>query len=246
MLLYKFTTSAEIAKQISIGIFRFYELSKYIKMEDSVGRSDAAECSVSFPETEWSAFPGKLPTAYFGGVGFQCISIKLSEDYIRQYFVFCMSTVISDDVMGDSKYIVELRADIFETFEMLLCPPKNIDGNKFFSHGTVAYYDIHSHPDPLLDDKWREVYIKHSDFKHQHEYRAALFASDHFFNRVRHKPMLIERNIFHKNGSKMSFKLKLSIHSDIDADGWRYVQFDVSEFSANLKLEPSKITVLAD
>ena len=245
MLLYKLTTSLEIAKQISVGIFRFYELTKYIKIEDTVGRLDKDECSVSFPKKEWSKFPEKLPTATLDGVEFKCASIKFSEDYIKQYFVFCTSKVINDTVIRDSKYAVELHLDIFETFEMLLCPPKsdslNANGNKFFSHSPVAYYDIHNHPDPLLEDTWREIYIKHSDFKHQHEYRAALFASDHFFNRVRNEPMVIERNIFNKNGKKIDFNLKLSINSGIDTDGWRYVQFDISEFSANLKPEPSKI-----
>ena len=50
VLLYKFTTSLDIAKQISVSIFRFYELVKYIKIEDNAGRSDINECSITFPE----------------------------------------------------------------------------------------------------------------------------------------------------------------------------------------------------
>lgn len=247
MLLYKFTTTSEIARQLSVGIFRFYELTKYIKIEDSFGRSDTAECSVIFPERESLAFPEKLPTVSFNGVEFKCVSVQPSDDYIKQYFVFCTSTIINNRVIGDSKYVVELHVDMFETFEMLLNPPlenySKLNGYKFFSHSPVTYYDIHNHPEPLLGNKWREVYVKHSDFMHQHEYRAALFASDHFFNRVRNKPMVIERRVF-KNGQKLDFNLKLAIHSDIDADGWRYVEFDISEFSANLNLGASKITTL--
>lgn len=244
MLLYKLTTSSDIARQISIGIFRFYDLTKYIKIEDSAGRSDVNECSLIFPEKEWSAFPEKLPTASYNGIEFKCAGIQPDEDYIRQYFVFCMSTVMNDGVIGDAKYVVDLHLDIFETFEMLLCLSEsdalNSNGNKFFSHSPVDYYNIHKHPKPLLGNRWREVYIKLSDFEHQNEYRAALFASEHFFNRVRNEPMVIERNIF-KNGKKFDFNLKLSIHSGVDADGWRYFQFDISEFAANLKLEPSRI-----
>ena len=156
MLLYKFTNTPEIARQLSIGIFRFYELTKYIKMEDSVGRSDPAECSVSFPEEEYRLFPDQIPIASFNGVEFKCISMQPGDDHIKQYFVFCMSTIIDDAVMGDSKYVVELSTDMFETFEMVLCPPENAhlnaNGYKFFSHAPVAYYDIHQHP-TLLGEK---------------------------------------------------------------------------------------------
>ncbi len=248
MLLYKFTPSLEIAEQISVGVFRFYELTKYIKIEDEVGRSDTAECSVSFTEEECEAFLEKLPTGSYNGVEFKCNGIRPNDEYIRQYFAFCMSTEMNDHAIRDSKYLVELHADIFETFMMILCSSENeslnTDGARFFSHGPVEYYDIHNHPEPFIGDRWREVYVKHSDFNYQHEYRAALFASNHFFDRIREKPMVIERRIFGFKGEKMDFNLKISLRSGLDDDGWRYVEFDVSEFSANLNSEPSKITVL--
>jgi hypothetical protein len=248
-MLYKFTTSPEIARQISIGLFRFYELIKYIKIEDSAGRSDTNECSLSFTEIDCSTHPEKLPTASFNGVEFKCISAKPDDKYISQYFVFCMSTVMNANVIGDSTHVVELSADIFDTFEMLMRPrgfhSSSTEGNKFFSHGPVEYYNVQNHPAPFMNEKWREVYIKHSDFKHQHEYRAALFASDHFFHRIRNEPMVIARAIF-QNGIKMDFDLKLSVHSGTDADGWRYIEFDVSEFSANLKVRPCKVSEITN
>ncbi len=247
-MLYKFTPTLEIAKQISIGIFRFYELTKYIKIEDEVGRSDPAECSVSFPQKEHKEFPEKLPTGSFNGIEFQCISIKPDDTYISQYFVFCTSSEMNDNTIGDSKYVVELYEDNFELFSQLLDMPEddssNTNGNRFFSHGQVSYYNIHKHPEPFIGDKWREVYLKHSDFYYQKEYRAALFASDHFFERTLDKPLVVEQEIFTTKAEKMSFKLKLSLRSGIDEDGWRYVEFDLSEFAANMCPEPSKIIEL--
>ena len=88
MMLYKFTPTLEIAKIVSTGIFRFYELTKYIKMEDEAGRLDSEECSVSFPSSEYESHPELLPTGSFKGVEFQCISIRNDEEYIRQYLCF--------------------------------------------------------------------------------------------------------------------------------------------------------------
>lgn len=248
-MLYKFTTSPEIAKRISMGTFRFYELIKYIKIEDIAGRSDVNECSLAFTEIECATHPKKLPTTSFNGVEFKCISAKPDDKYISQYFVFCMSTVMNAGVIGDSTHVVELSEDIFNTFEMLMCPQaahsSNTDGYKFFSHGPVEYYNVHNHPAPFMNERWREVYIKHSDFKHQHEYRAALFASDHFFHAIQNEPMVIARPIF-QNGMKMDFYIKLSVQSGTDADGWRYIEFDVSEFSANLKVGPCKVSEIAN
>jgi hypothetical protein len=244
-MLYKFTTSLEIAKQISLGVFRFYELTKYIKIEDATGRSDSNECSLSFTEMECAAHPEKLPIASFNGVEFRCSSSKPDENYINQYFVFCMSTVVNADVIGDSTHVVELSEDIFDTFEMLMRPDgvhlSNSEGHKFFSHALVEYYDIHNHPTPITHERWREVYSKHSRFKYQHEYRAALFASDHVFNRIRKDPIVIAKAMF-QNDVRIDFDLQLSVHSGIDADGWRYIEFDISEFSANITAEPSKIS----
>jgi len=245
MKLYKFTPSFEIAEKISIGIFRFYELTKYIKIEDEVGRSDPGECSVSFPPKEYENFPEKLPTGSFGGVEFKCVSIKNNEEYIKQYFVFCMSTKKDEKAIGDSKYVVELYKDNFDLFIRLLNEPfddsENSEGRQFFSHGEVEYYDIHNHPKPILGSMWREVYLKHADFKYQSEYRAAFFASDHFFNRVMANPMVIEKNIFTKDKKPMGFNLELYIQSGIDGEGWRFLEIDISKFAANISPEPNKI-----
>jgi len=243
-MLYKFTNSHAISRHISIGIFRFYELTKYIKMEDGAGRSDLNEGSVSFPENEYGVHPERLPIASFRGVKFKCISIRPDDKYISQYFVFCMSTVMATDAISDATHLVELNEDIFETFEMLLTPrekdQQDISGHKFFSHGPVEYYNIAKHPTPLGQEKWREIYSKHSDFQHQCEYRAALFVSDDFFDRIQHEPMVSARAIY-REGIKLDFDLKVVIQSGTDADGWRYIELDASEVSANLTDGPSRV-----
>lgn len=248
MRLFKFVPTQAIAQQISNGVYRFYELIKYKRLEEDTGRSDFAEGSVSFTENEIKCFPKKLPIASFNGVEFSCASFAPDEDYLRQYFVFCMSTQNDGRAIGDSRYAVQLDVDIFGLFEMLLPTPAGrnteVRGTKFFSHGRVEYYDIHKHPTPIGDDQWREVYLKHSSFAYQYEYRAALFASNHFFERVGTKPMLAERSIFDVNGNKMDFNLKLLIRSGVDEAGWRYVEYDVSEFQANLLKEPSPVLTL--
>lgn len=245
MTLYKFTTSAEIARLISIGVFRFYELVKYVKMEeDNLGRSDANECSVTFPEDEYIKYPEKLPTASFGGINFKCISISLPEEHIKQYFVFCMSTGASSDVIGDSTHVVELSEDMFQTFEMIFTKqkvePQADVGYKFFSHGPVEYYNIDRHPVPYGPEKWREIYVKHSKFAHQQEYRAAIFASDLFFEKLKSGPTTLTRKIY-RDGKQMNFDLNLVISSGTDANGWRYLELDISEFSANICSEPCKV-----
>ena len=223
MVLYKFTPELEIAEQISVGIFRFYELTKYIKIEDDVGRADSAECSVSFSPKEYESFPEKLPTGSFKGIEFKCISTGNDNEYIKQYFVFCMSTEMNEKTIEDSRYVVELYRDNFELFMQLLNTPEedsvNTDGYKFFSHGEVEYYNIHNHPKPFVGNRWHEVFVKHSDFDYQNEYRAAFFASDHFFERTSDKPMVIERKIFTKNKEPIDFNLKLSLRSGIDGEG---------------------------
>ncbi|RDE19419.1 hypothetical protein DV711_11015 [Motiliproteus coralliicola] len=245
MKLYKFTPSLEIAERISVGIFRFYELTKYIKMEDEVGRSDSEECSVGFPRKEYEAFPEKLPTGSFRGIEFKCIRSGNDEEYIKQYFVFCMSTKSDEKAIGDSKYIVELYKDNFDLFMQLLNEPyedsKNPDGRKFFSHGEVEYYDIHNHPKPIVGEFWREVYLKHAEFEYQSEYRAAFFVSDHFFNRVRDNPMVIEKKIYHKDKAPMDFNLELYVQSGIDDEGWRFLEIDISKFAANISPDSSNI-----
>ena len=184
MKLYKFTPSLEIAEKISVGIFRFYELTKYIKVEDEVGRSDPNECSVSFPPKEYEKHPKKLVTGSFRGVEFKCISARNDEEYIKQYFVFCMSTRMDERAIGNSRYVIELHKDNFDLFMRLLNEPfenrSNPEGRQFFSHGEVEYYNINKHPKPFVGNMWREVFVKHSGYDNQNEYRAAFFASDHF------------------------------------------------------------------
>lgn len=243
--LYKFTPSLEIAEIISSGIFRFYELTKYIKIEDKVGRSDTGECSVSFPPKEYEKSPEKLPTGSFRGVEFKCISAGNDEEYIKQYFVFCMSTARDEKAIGDSRYAVELYKDNFDLFMQLLNEPykdsENPEGRQFFSHAEVEYYNINKHPKPIIGSMWREVFLKHSNFEPQKEYRAAFFTSDHFFNRVIDNPMVIEKKIFTKDKEPLDFNLELYVRSGIDDDGWRYLEIDISEFAANISSESSKI-----
>ncbi len=245
MLLYKFVPKLEIAEQVSLGIFRFYELTKYIMLEtDGTGRTDAGEGSVSFPDEVTPSFVAKLPTASFNGVEFQCQGIHLSEDYLRQYFIFCMSVAKSDRAIGDAKFTVELDTDIFEMFDQFLHefygfnPDK---GTRIFSHGAVEYYDIDNHPRPFGDERWREVYLKHARFSHQQEYRAALFVSDAFFDRTSVTSMVVKRKIYEESGTPRPYDLTFLLRSGVDPEGWRYIEIDVSEFQANLVGEPCEI-----
>ena len=43
MLLYKFVPTHQIAEIVSNGVFRFYDLTKYVAFEDETGRFDE-EC----------------------------------------------------------------------------------------------------------------------------------------------------------------------------------------------------------
>lgn len=250
MKLYKFTPSLDIAEKISVGIFRFYELTKYIKIEDEVGRSDSAECSVSFLPEEYEKFPEQLPTVSFNGIEFKCISARNDEEYITQYFVFCMSTKRDKKAIGDSKYAVELHKDNFDFFMQLLNEPyeesENPDGRKFFSHGEVEYYDIYNHPKPIIDEFWREVYRKHAEFKYQSEYRSAFFTSDHFFNQTMDNPMVIEKKIYSKDKKPMGFNLELYVQSGVDDEVWRFLEIDISTFAANISPESSNIIEVAE
>jgi hypothetical protein len=248
MRLYKFVPSAEIAQRVAIGVYRFYELIKYKRLEEGTGRSDLTEGSITFTENECKSFPEQMPIASYNGVEFRCASVAPDDEYLQQYFVFCMSTENKGRTIGDCHYAVELNTDIFALFEMLLPTPGTHEGGgrrtKFFSHGPVEYYDIHNHPVSIEADQWREVYLKHSDFSHQYEYRAALFASPYFFEKAGKNPMLIEREIFGATANKIDFKLRLLIRSGIDQAGWRYVEFDVSDFQAQLLPEPCQVLTL--
>lgn len=244
MRLYKFLPTLKIAKQVSDGVFRFYELVKYIKLEDYTGRSDSAEGTIDFPDDGSRDFIDKLPTGSFRGVEFKCKSVSPSQVYLRQYFVFCMSTERTEAAIGGCSFAIELDTDYFETIAMFLNLSADISANvglRFFSHDVVEYYDIDHHPGSIENNRWREVYFKDASFRYQKEYRAALFVPDSFFERSCKRPEVIEHPIYDENGRQMSFNFKLLLRFGLDESGWRYVEIDVSEFQANLIGEPNKI-----
>jgi hypothetical protein len=243
MLLYKLTPSKEIAQKIAKGIFRFYELPKYIDLEENTGRADESEGAVAFLEFEINQFTEKLPKGSFDGIEFFCGRISPSKEFLQQYFVFCMSTEYSNLAIEDCNYIVELDTDMFETCEMILSSPDNIDvdGRKLFSHGPIEYYDIHNHPSSLSNRQWNEVYRKHSIFAYQNEYRAAFFVSEHFLNKCNKDPIVFERKIYDMNKNEMNFKLCFSVKTGADEQGWRYIELDISEFQLNITGSLSKI-----
>ncbi|WP_138924574.1 hypothetical protein [Sulfitobacter sp. BSw21498] len=185
MLLYKFVPTVEIAGQVAKGVYRFYELTKYRKLEENTGRSDPSEGTLSFPNEEIQRYPDALPIGSFNGVEFSCVRVSLDDDYLSQYFVFCASIESSESAIGGCNYMVELDTDIFDVFEMLLptptLPGTNPDGTKFFSHAPVEYYDINNHPARMEGEAWKEAFIKHNKFRYQNEYRAAMFISDEYF-----------------------------------------------------------------
>ncbi len=244
MLLYKFLPSREIAEQVSLGTFRFYELMKYIQMEDSEGRSDSDECSIAFPKHEWTSFPHKAPKGSFRGVEFSIASTRPSLDYIQQYFVFCTSTRKDAASIGDAKYAVELNSDIFDLFEIVLSEAlqqEKSEDLKLFSHGNIVYYDIHNQPDYKGHKRWKDVYLKHKVFSYQCEYRASLFISGQFFDELSVEPLQIANELYDPNFKKMNFDLKIYLRAGVDSSGWRYIEIDTNEFSKNLCSEPSKI-----
>lgn len=247
--LYKYVAELEIAHAISNGVYRFYDLTKYMNMEDEHGRTDEGECSVTFQKEEYESAPEKLPVGSFRGVEFHCASMKPDDDYISQYFVFCMGSRVSDGVIGDSRYRVEVNRDVFDLLSTLLNPSDtpfiDEEGRKTFSHGAVEYYDIHNHPNPLSNQMWREVFVKHRSFMHQREYRASLFISDARFNRICNEGEVTGRDVYDVERVKMDFRLEFHLRAGRDGDGWRYIEIDTSEFAENLKVGPSKIVELA-
>lgn len=242
VLLYKYVPSQDIARQISKGIFRFYELTKYRKLEEKTGRSDPSEGSLGFPEKDYRNFPHKLPIASFRGIEFSCIHISPDDKYLSQYFVFCASTQSSESAIDGCGYSVELDTDIFDVFEMLLPTPANDRGMKFFSHAPIEYYDVHHHPGKFDGENWKEAYIKHRQFSYQNEYRAAMFVSDQYFDRARTAPIVYRREARDSEGKPLD--LKLVIQSGTDDVGWRYLELDISEFQAELLSEPFPIRSL--
>ncbi len=245
MQLYKFVPTLEIAKQVSEGVFRFYELLKYIKLEEDTGRSDGTEGSVSFTDDGIKGFIDKLPTASLEGIDFQCESTSLPDELLQQYFVFCMSTAKTEAVIGDCSFAVELETDYFETFGMVLNETVTgvaDGGQRFFSHDTVEYYDIDNHPASIEDSHRREVYVKQSSFEYQQEYRAALFAPGFLFDGISKMPMLINRAVYdNESKQRMPFNLEFLLRSGVDECGWRYMENDVSKFQANLVGKQNKI-----
>lgn len=247
MLLYKFVPTVEIAGQVANGVYRFYELTKYRKLEENTGRSDPSEGSLSFPNTEIQRNPDALPIGSFNGIEFSCVSVSLDDDYLSQYFVFCVSIERSESAIGGCKYMVELDTDIFDVFEMLLPTPTlpggNPDGKKFFSHAPVEYYDINNHPSPMEGEAWKEVYIKHNKFSNQREYRAAMFISEKYFAKAGADPLIYRRHGLDKAGNPLD--VKLSVSSGTDEAGWRYLELDVSEFQRAILPEPIGFSTLS-
>ena len=247
-LLYRYVAELEVAQAIASGIFRFYELTKYMKMEDEHGRADGSECSVTFPEKEYASAPEKLPVASLDGIEFHCISIQPDEAYISQYFVLCMSTEATENVLGDSTYRVDIHRDHFETLSLLLNTSDDSggdsDGLRFFSHGLVEYYDIDNHPTPIPNERWKEVYVKHRRFMHQHEYRAAFFINDSAVERISNQSEVIRRAIRHTDGSPMGFDLEFHRRAGRDSEGWRYIEIDTSEFAEKVGVKPGRIVEL--
>ena len=247
-ILYRYVAELEVAQVISQGIHRFYDLTKYMKIEDEHGRSDSAEGAVTFPEEEYISNPEKLPVASYNGIEFHCISMRVNEEYLSQYFVLCMSTEASESVLSDSKYRVEIHRDEFETLSLFMNPSVSSHddnhGLKFFSHGPVEYYDIDNHPAPIPNERWKEVYVKHRRFMHQHEYRAAFFINDSAVERISNQSEVIRRIIYLRDGRNTELELKFHFRAGRDDDGWRYIEIDTSDFRANLNLKPARITEL--
>lgn len=247
MLLYKFVPTAAIARQVAKGGFRFYELTKYRKIEEETGRSDPSEGSLSFTDDEVRESPEALPTGSFGGVEFSCISISPDENYLSQYFVFCVSTERAESAIDGCNYSVELDTDIFDVFEILLPTPEtpagNQDGLKFFSHAPVEYYDVKNHPARMGGQRWKEAYIKRSEFSHQREYRAAMFVSEQFFARAANRNLVYRRPALDGTGNALD--LKLLIRSGTDEAGWRFLELDISEFQSAILPEPVKFETLS-
>lgn len=216
-------------------------------MEDEEGRADEMEGSIGFKKEESEAFPNKMmkvtliPQNGDTPIVMSCSNIKQDKNFLKQYFVFCLS---KSDVrpIKDSGYAVVLNSDIFDFFEKLFMPPEGDvihGGRKMFSHGEVLYYDIHNHPTNISNELWKEVFLKHSKFKPQDEYRAALFISDKYFNRIE----LSEEKKFlevSKNGEKMDCKIEIKLKAGVDEYRWRYVEIDTRDINKKLNLPCSQ------
>ena len=76
----------------SNGIWRFYELKKYITIEDNL-KKDECEGKILF-DTD------KMPEASFKGLKFKFNGIKPDEKYLSQYFILCFSKERPDFIEG--------------------------------------------------------------------------------------------------------------------------------------------------
>ncbi len=251
--LYKWLPSDSLAKIVAGGVFRFYELQKYIGMEagqsndgeDTLGRADAMEGSIGFEKEEVKSFPEKLMKVVFtpqGGDPFtmHCSSIKRDGGFLGQYFVFCV-TKSSKRAIKDCPYAVVFGDDIFNLFEQLFDELME-GGRRRFSHGAVLYYDIHNHPKNISKEMWKEVFYKHSKFKPQEEYRAAMLISNNHFDKIVREG---EKRILEvsKDGKKIDCKVEIQLRAGSDFDGWRYIEIDASDIHRKLNLpEPKFIT----
>lgn len=248
MLLYKFVPTVEIAHQVAKGVLRFYELTKYIKLEEQTGRSDPSEGSLVFTDEEVRNSPESLPIGSFAGVEFFCVKVSPDEKYLSQYFVFCASMKKSESVIDGCNYSIELDTDIFDVFEMLLATPippdDNRDGLRFFSHAPVEYYDVNNHPAQIDGKRWKEAYIKRSEFSHQCEYRAAMFVSDQFFAKAGKRTLVYRKPARDSSGNPLD--LKLLIRSGTDQAGWRFLELDISDFQSAILPEPANFETLSD
>lgn len=245
-ILYRYVADSKVAQAIAHGVYRFYDLTKYMKMEDEYGRADSSECSVAFPEEEYESAFEKLPVAKIKGFEFHLISLQPDDDYISQYFALCMSTEASEAVIGDSKYRVDIRRDQFELLSDLLNPidgsRMDSDGRKLFSHGPVEYYDVNNHPSPMYDQRWREVYLKHRRFMHQQEYRAALLIAASRFDSICEHGGVVRDTLHQKDGTHLD--LEFQVRAGRDPDGWRYIEIDTSEFAESINLTPGCVVKL--
>lgn len=246
MQLYKFVPSESIAKQVALGILRFYELTKYRKLEEDTGRSDTTEGSLQFTAHEIENFMEKLPKGSLNGVEFSVGCVSPDEAYLSQYFVFCMSTKNSKSAIDGCGYMVELHTDMFESLEILLPTPDSPEaderGMKFFSHGMIDYYDIHRHPESISGRRYREAYVKHSTFSHQNEYRSAMFVSETYFQRAGKEAIIYRKPAKDCAGNSVDFMVEIT--SGVDEAGWRYLELDFSKFQLDLLQSEVEFTVL--
>ncbi|EHH1241878.1 hypothetical protein [Vibrio parahaemolyticus] len=240
MKLYKYVPEEVVAKSISCGVFRFYELLKYVAIEDDVGRSDASECSVNFPRHEWENDTEALPVLYIGDVKVHYTRISPSKEHIAQYFVFCSSFERTDNAILDTRFMVEFDANVFDIFEFVL---KDFQGHlqnenlKIFSHGKVSYYSLKEPPKTRLKSSWEEVYLKHQDYSYQNEYRATLCIPDFMFDMATEETTHLRFKINDKKGEPLDFDLTVDIRGGIDSSGWRFIEIDISEFTKNIGVQ---------